>query len=477
MKRHVQQLLCLLLVFSLLSPQHASASPNGSLTMEVHNHSTQRYEPADTALVNLLLNGSPLSSDVPAVIWQSRTMVPVRLLSEVMGISVGWNDEDDQVILQWAGQTIVLTLGSATALVNGRAYPLPDGVPATVMRLSGVERTMVPVRFVSEQLGCSVEWRQDSYTVAIRTPSSGAVTGIQADSNAQTVLISTDRTPHYVVQDFSDRVVLDLIGFSLADGFPGSIPVDNELISKVRYAEHDDSLYSDYSSTVRVVLDLKEGITYKDNVSITSVGNNVVLTTYLPNRDTVNFTPTSPLDPSKKTIVLDPGHGGSAPGAIYSGIAEKDINLSVALKLEQRLRSSGYNVVLTRSADTHVGLYERADIANALEADIFVSLHSNASLTNLQATGIYTYYHPTSRRGARLAQAIQTPVTRLTGASDRGIEKADFVVLRETDMCAVLVEVGFMSTPGELMLLVNDSYQDKLAAGIAEGIVRYLNTQ
>jgi len=477
MKKYIQRLLCLLLIGALLSPPSASALPNGQLTLEVHNHAAQRYEPVQAALVHLLLDGIPLSSDVPAVIWQSRTMVPVRLLGEAMDLSVSWANDTNQVILRRAGQEIILTLGSATALVNGRSYPLPDGVPATVMRLNGVERTMVPLRFVSEQLGCHVTWQQDSYTAAIRTPSKGTVTGIQADSNAQTVLISTDRPPHYIVQDFGDRVVLDLIGFALTEGFPGSIPVDNELISKVRYAQHDHSLYSDYSNTVRVVLDLKKGITYGENVTLTSVGNNIVLTTYRSNRDEVPFTPTVALDPTKKTVVLDPGHGGSASGAMYSGIAEKDINLSVALKLERRLKERGYNVVLTRSTDTHIGLYERADLANALQADLFISLHSNASLTNLQATGIYTYYHPGSRRGARLAQAIQTPVIQLTGAADRGIESADFVVLRETDMCAVLVEMGFMSTPGELMLLVNDSYQDKLAIGIAEGIVQYLNSK
>lgn len=253
--------------------------------------------------------------------------------------------------------------------------------------------------------------------------------------------------------------------------------MDNELISKVRYAEHDSSLYSDYLNTVRVVLDLKEGISYQENVTVTTIGNGVVLTTYLPDRETIDLTPTTPLDPDKKTIVLDPGHGGSAFGAQYEGISEKNINLAVALKLERRLKECGYNVILTRSQDTSIGLYQRADLANAVQADLFVSLHSNASVTNLQATGIYTYYHPSSRRGARLAQAIQTPATQLTGAADRGIESADFVVLRETEMCAVLVEMGFMSTHSELMLLISDSYQDKLAAGIAEGIVQYLNKQ
>lgn len=219
MKLPIQKLFCLLPALLTLVLLQAAAAPNGQITMEVHNSATQRYEPFETAVVHLTLDGIPLSSDVPAVIWQSRTMVPVRLLSEALKLSVSWVDEADQVILRRSGQTIILTLGSATALVNGKEYLLPDNVPATVMRLNGTERTMVPIRFVSEQLGCHVNWLQESYTAAVHSPSDGTVTAIQADSNAQTVLISTDRTPNYLVQDFGNRVVLDLLGFSLSKAF------------------------------------------------------------------------------------------------------------------------------------------------------------------------------------------------------------------------------------------------------------------
>ena len=113
--------------------------------------------------------------------------------------------------------------------------------------------------------------------------------------------------------------------------------------------------------------------------------------------------------------------------------------------------------------------------SNAGNFDLHLALHSNAAPNYSDFSGIYTYYHPSSGRGARLAQAIQTPLTRLTGGIDRGIKSADFVVLRETEMCAVLVEMGFMTNHDELMDLIDDGYQDKLAQGIAEGIVTYLN--
>ena len=110
-----------------------------------------------------------------------------------------------------------------------------------------------------------------------------------------------------------------------------------------------------------------------------------------------------------------------------------------------------------------------------MDADIFVSIHANA-FDDPSVNGLITYYHPSSGRGKRLAQAIQTPACQATGAKNRNIASADFVVLRETDMCAVLVETGFMTNHDELMKLNTSSYQDKLAQGIAQGIINYLNT-
>ena len=465
---------CIFLVMAAMPA--LAASPNGEISIGLDEDGTGTYRPASVSVVNLTLNGAELDSDVPAFVRGGRTMVPVRLITERMGASVQWFAQTNQVAVSLNGSTVTLKIGSSQALVNGETVTLYDGVPAMVAKYQGIERTMVPLRFVSEQLGAQVSWVQESYTAAISTGQAGyQVTDINADSNAQTVHIVTTAAPSYQVSDLGDRVVVDLLGAELASGFPGAIAVDNELISRVRYAEHDRDLYPEYSHTVRVVLDLKKGITWKDNVELVPLPKGLLLTTFLEKREEIDFTPTTPIDPHKKTVVLDAGHGGSQTGAAYAGVNEKDINLAVAKKVETILRGHGYNVVMTRTADTTVGLYDRADIANAVEADVFVSIHSNAAENNADFQGIYTYYHPTSRRGARLAQAIQTPLCKLTGGIDRGIESADFVVLRETSMCAVLVEMGFMTNSEELQRLITPSYQDKLAAGIAEGITAYLN--
>ncbi len=490
-KRIGSLLLCLALLVLTAAPALADG-PNGTISVQLCQWKAQIYTPASANVVNLTLNGQPLAGDVPAMIQNGRTLVPVRLVGEALRAQVLWVQATGQVILMRDGDVVVLTVDSANAVVNGVADTLPDNVPAMIVRYQDADRTMIPLRFVSEALGATVEWDQETYTASLTadlpdptppaetpevpdTPAALLVTAIEADSNAQTVLITTDHAPEYRVTDLGDRVAVDVLGAGLKEGLVGSIVVDNELISAVRYAAHGGDLYPGYDRAVRVVLDLKEGITYQDNVKIEARGDGVLLTTYLDEAPETPYVPPVPIDPGKSTIVIDPGHGGVRPGAIYEDIKEKTINLAVSKKLEVLLREMGYNVVMTRYDDTDIGLYERADVANAVNADLFVSLHSNAAVNSPDYTGIYTYYHPTSRRGARLAEAIQGPITAATGAIDRGIRSADFVVIRETEMCAVLVEMGFMTNHGELMNLVDDSYQDKLAQGVAEGIVNYLN--
>lgn len=481
-KRICSFLLLFAVIASFLPALSArAAGPNGSISLDVYNEGAKRYESATAELINLVFDGVPLdlSGDVPALALGGRTMVPVRMVGEPLGATVLWPQGTNQVILRKSSNTVVLTLGSPTALVNGSEVPLPDGIPACLVKVQGVERTMVPIRFVSEQLGAAVDWKQENFTASIshKAPTSTFITRVVADSDRQTVLIATDREPQYVVSDYGGRAVVDILGAELSSGFPGTITVDNDIITTVRYAQHDNDLYPDYAKTVRVVLDLRDGLTVEKNITVEKQDGGILLTTFLTDADRKDdkpFVPSTPIDPSKKTVVVDAGHGGSRDGAKYEGIKEKDINLAVSLKLEALLLAQGYNVVMTRTTDVYMDLYDRADIANDVNADLFVSIHSNA-FENPDVHGAITYHHPSSTRGERLAKAIQSPLCTTTGAQNRGISSADFVVLRETDMCAVLVEMGFMTNHDELMNLNDAAYQDKLAQGICEGIVRYLN--
>ena len=514
MKKQIMSALLLLALLIGALPGTAAAGME-RITVRFYDEASGSYgQPVVTDRVNLTLDGAPLApEDVPALIQypagsqNGRTLVPVRLISEALDATVTWVPETRQVIILREGSTIVLTLGSATALVDGRKIQLPDGVPAGVVKWEGKESTMVPLRFVSEQLGADVEWLGETGMVAITTPVQqpdpvptptptptptpeptpvqpsvgdlGQVTGLSFDQTAQILTISADHAPNYRITDLGDRLVIDLLGavYAPATGNELTIPVESTAIETIRCYQHEDSLGYGYPHTLRIVLDLAAGVSYAQNLSVTAGGNQV--------RIGVTQQPEQPdlpvVDPEKITIAIDPGHGGNQPGAVYpdacgNDVKEKDLTLPMSLMLADILEARGYHVVLTRTGDDSIGLSERAQIANAAQAELFVSIHCNA-LDRNDYEGIFTYYYPNSTRGETLAKQVQAGVVTATGGIGRGTPSANFQVLRETTMPAVLVETGFMSCPAELARLCDASYQQKLAIGIANGIDAYLNAQ
>lgn len=174
-------------------------------------------------------------------------------------------------------------------------------------------------------------------------------------------------------------------------------------------------------------------------------------------------------------VVLDPGHGGTAPGAIYGGTEEKDLNLAIASQAAALLEEAGVRVLMTRTGDWDVGLYDRTALANGQGADLFVSVHCNASLTNPEARGIYTAAADRQGEGWVLAEVLRQTMMAAAGAEDMGTEpRPNLAVLRTAQVPAALVECGYMSTPAELELLCQPDYQLQLAQGIAEGVLTYL---
>ncbi|MCD7752117.1 MAG: N-acetylmuramoyl-L-alanine amidase [Lachnospiraceae bacterium] len=171
------------------------------------------------------------------------------------------------------------------------------------------------------------------------------------------------------------------------------------------------------------------------------------------------------------TIVVDPGHGGEDPGCMSGSIWECDINLAVAEKVADFLERYGATVVMTRTEDEYLSLTDRAEIANEAEADYFVSLHCNSYDDDASISGLECYYYPGMEDGEVFAAAITAYMDENTEINVRKYEDNDLSVLRNTAMTAVLVEMGYMSSPTELANLTSDSYQTQLAQAIAEGIV------
>lgn len=212
-----------------------------------------------------------------------------------------------------------------------------------------------------------------------------------------------------------------------------------------------------------------------------------------------------------KTIVIDPGHGGKDPGAPGDGtLHEKGIVLSISAKLREILTAKGYTVLMTRETDRFISLKKRTEFATQHKADLFLSIHANGS-ESPNANGIETYYldvtstdsaaekvaarenidsgysiqeletlleglirESKSEDSKRLARYVQRALVQGTGAANRGVKHARFVVLIGTKVPAILIETGFVSNPVEGQKLATSAYQYKVATAIAEGVDRFL---
>lgn len=186
------------------------------------------------------------------------------------------------------------------------------------------------------------------------------------------------------------------------------------------------------------------------------------------------------LKPEDRLIVIDAGHGGRDPGArSVTGKYEKDFNLLISHKLNDKLKALGYNTIMNRETDKFIDLYERARVANENYADVFISIHANAH-NNSSIAGVQMLYCPAFNSELKgqdqhpFAKAIMEGVLETTGAQDRGIiQRPRLVVLRETKMPAVLVEAGFLTNAAEEKLLFTEEYQNKVVDGIIKGVVNY----
>lgn len=170
---------------------------------------------------------------------------------------------------------------------------------------------------------------------------------------------------------------------------------------------------------------------------------------------------------AETVIVLDPGHGGHESGAVWGGVREKHLNLSIARRVEAILRSRGYTTVMTRRNDVFISLGYRARVANQFRRSVLVSIHCNSD-SRQRGRGIETYY--AGPAGKRLARQIHRRLDARTSTPNRGLKPCHFRVLCRADCPAALVECGFLSSKSERRLLCNPAYQQRIALAIAEGI-------
>lgn len=171
------------------------------------------------------------------------------------------------------------------------------------------------------------------------------------------------------------------------------------------------------------------------------------------------------------TVVIDPGHGGHDRGAAVGYVFEKHMALDTARRVEQLLRAKGLKVVMTRSTDIFIPLPGRASIGNRYGNAIFVSVHYNYSRGG-SGHGLETYY--CHNKSYQLAGYIQAYMIQDTRMQNRGVKHANFHVIKNTTRNpAVLVECGFVSNSSERLGMMSGAYRERIAEGIAKGILAY----
>ncbi len=210
----------------------------------------------------------------------------------------------------------------------------------------------------------------------------------------------------------------------------------------------------------------KSNFNFKDNKKLVNTRNRNYEFLQLPD-----------IKRNKFSVVLDPGHGGPDPGAIgIGGLRESEVVLDVSKRIKNLLSEKGVNVRMTRTNEVDLDLPPRVSLANRIDADIFVSIHANASRGKRRdINGLETFYY-SGWRGRLLAKKIQKQILKVSpGSPDRGVRQGRFFVIKNTDMPAVLVEIGFLTGRLDARRLEKSIHRKRIAYAITKGILEYLS--
>lgn len=277
------------------------------------------------------------------------------------------------------------------------------------------------------------------------------------------------------------RFFLDIPNAVLV-GKKKEIEVSDKMLGRVRLSQFQP----EPEPVVRMVLDLKDAASLR---ILSGEGENTLAVEVMHQKVDLRYAATKGYGTTEypnqgHVICLDPGHGGSDPGAINRGlgVSEAQVTLDITKRLAGILRKQGWNVVMTREQDRDVSwagssakteLGARAKVANDLKADLFLSIHCNAS-TNPAVNGTSLHYY--KRADQMLASSLWGSVMSGTGRKDRGLIRNNFYVLRHTEMPAVLVETAFLTNSAEGELLSKPEYRQRVAESIAQGLRGYAST-
>ncbi|WP_225999148.1 N-acetylmuramoyl-L-alanine amidase family protein [Paenibacillus sp. BJ-4] len=489
----------------------------------------------NAAEADLFLDGKRMEApaDAKPEMVNGKVMVPLRVVGEQLGYQFKWEPQAYKISIQKNNTDMSMYVGRTSADVNGKTVSL-DAPP--VLRGNS---TMVPLRFVGEQMGLKVDWNNKSKSVNL----SQKATTPQTDQKAESQKTSTQNTTSkqktspttttttntaeadkqtesalsppkdqnaekskantLLVQDIifehealkismnkvvtpkvfkmtgPDRIVVDLPGATLSSEFSQPFPVRSDgsrILTNIDGTDIQEIRFAPVDGQNGGVRVVIALNQVRDyDLSTNSTGE---ITLQLRERgENLVVTPTHV--EGRRIVVIDPGHGGKDPGAASAtGRREKEFTLAVALKVQQLLQNDpAIQVIMTRNGDTYPTLDERPQLANDQQANVFVSIHGNSmpASNNGKANGSETYY--ARQESLNLATTMHKHLIAATGFKDNGIKVANHVVTRKSQMPAVLLECGYLSNPSDEAAMFTEEKQGMIAQGIVDGLKEYFATE
>ena len=473
--------------------------------------------------ISVFLDGNKLNTEVPPNISNGRIYLPARDIVEALGGRITWFPALKLLNIIMRDREVSVVMDVPEAEVDGKNMQLNDA-PSIIQN-----RVMLPLEVISllTDIEANLDRESNQLNINRKRPLITAIRNYTYPYKTRIVLDLSEKTAYNVLTlSNPERIVVDLdASISQLESEQKEVLIDDLLVSRVRTGQFNQD-------TVRVVADLKNMNEY--DVFELSSPQRIVLDIYMSQEQAGSVAESSVLpevreetfsatevaavkENGKYVVVIDPGHGGSQPGAIGpSGLKEKDVVLDIALRLKRMLQNDGFSIHMTREKDVDISLESRPLMALQKEADVFISIHINSVFQkgSHTAKGVETYVLSSKYIGASakdvadrenkanqyhnyenevinqiiadleesasidfsldLADMVQKRLVQHTGLGNRGVKQAPFIVLKGVNMAAVLVEVGFICNPNEEKLLKTSEFREKIAQALSQSVKDYL---
>ncbi|MDD5014799.1 MAG: N-acetylmuramoyl-L-alanine amidase family protein [Atribacterota bacterium] len=470
---------------------------------------------AQSSDINILLDNKPLETLVPSVIENDRLYVSARNVVEALGGRITWFPALKLMTININGRIARLVIDDPSLEIDEKVIPLE--ISARIID----NRVMIPLEVIKIISEVDIEWENQTKTLYINTirPYLLDIRSYSYPDKTRIVVDLSEKTEFRADKLINpDRIFIDIMGsIAKLENTSKQIKIDDGVIKTVRTAQFNEEI-------IRVVLDLYQQTKYElfdlvepDRVviDIFKSAEEVAVSDTLPIKPKEEPVST-PVMTGKRTVIIDPGHGGNDPGAIGpTGLKESEVTLGIALYLEKFLKEAGIPTYLTRNKNEFIPLENRTSFANQKNGFVFVSIHANSVLNHRpNAKGIETFVLSSKYIGASakdvadrenrasrthpgvdadlaliiadleesanikysldFAEIVQEKLVNYLKLENRGVKQAPFVVLKGSNMVAVIAEVAFISNPEEEKLLKNSEFLQKSAQALLEAIKYYI---